>query len=162
MRGRQRGRTKVVKNVFLEQLGDNGDTDLYSLLQLVYGDQKTVSLLNAVKKERSEASRLFDRFSWLLPISGMFHWRMNYLDMIYELYSGADYLSIESTIHHNKVYLGCVQGHKSPFHHKEEVATRSFDARIMAMFYGLYRQRSILRMLRGWMIGFKASEGENS
>lgn len=130
------GTYKVIEDVFLEQLGDDGDTDLDGLLQLVYGDQKTVSLLNAVKKERSEASRHFDRFSWLLPIPGLFHWRMNYLDMIFELYSGADHPTVESTIHHNKVYLGCVQGHKSPFHHKEEVATRSFDARITAMFYG--------------------------
>jgi hypothetical protein len=42
---------------------------------------------------------------------------------------------VESTLHHNKVVLGCVQGHKNPFHHKEEVAMRSFDARVTAMFY---------------------------
>ena len=129
------GTYKVIENVFLEQLGDNDDTDLNGLLQLVYGDQKTVSLLHAVKKERVESSRLFDSFSWLLPIPGLFHWRMNYLDMIFELYSGADHPTVEPTIHHNKVCLGCVQGHKSPFHHKEEVATRSFDARVTAMFY---------------------------
>jgi hypothetical protein len=57
------GTYKVTENVFLEQLGDNGDTDLDGLLQLVYGDQKTVSLLHAVKKQRAEATRLFDRFS---------------------------------------------------------------------------------------------------
>jgi hypothetical protein len=129
------GTYQVIENVFLEQLGDDGDTNLDGLLQLVYGDQKTVSLLHAVKKQRAEAIRLFDRFSWLLPIPGLFHWRMNYLDMIFELYSGAGHPTVESTLHHNKVYLGCVQGHKSPFHHKEEVATRSFDARITAMFY---------------------------
>lgn len=133
--GTTEGTYKVIQNVFLEQLGDDDDTDLDGLLQLVYGDQKTVSLLRAVKKERAEASRLFDRFSWILPIPGLFHWRMNYLDMIFELYAGTDHPTVESTIHHNKVCLGCVQGHKSPFHHKEEVATRSFDARVTAMFY---------------------------
>jgi hypothetical protein len=35
--------------------------------------------------------------------------------------------------------LGCVQGHKSPFHHKEEVATRAFDARVTAKFYLMLR-----------------------
>jgi hypothetical protein len=44
---------------------------------------------------------------------------------------------MESTLYHNKNYLGCVQGHKSPFHHKEEVATRAFDARVIALFYRL-------------------------
>lgn len=129
------GTYKVIENIFLEQLGDNSDTDFETRLQLVYGDQKTVSLINTVKKQRAEAIRSFDRFGWLLPIPGLFHWRMNYLDMIFDLYSGADYPTVESTLNHNKVVLGCVQGHKSPFHHKEEVAMRSFDARVTAMFY---------------------------
>jgi uncharacterized protein DUF6589 len=133
--GTLEGTYKVIENVFLEQLGDKSDTDFDGLLQLVYGDQKTVSLLNTVKKQRKEAIRIFDRFNWLLPIPGLFHWRMNYLDMIFDLYSGTDHPADVSTLHHNKVVLGCVQGHKSPFHHKEEVALRSFDARVTAMFY---------------------------
>ena len=133
--GTLEGTYKVIENVFLEQLGDKSDTDFDGLLQLVYGDQKTVSLLNTIKKQRKEAIRIFDRFNWLPPIPGLFHWRMNYLDMIFDLYSGTDHPADVSTLHHNKVVLGCVQGHKSPFHHKEEVAMRSFDARVTAMFY---------------------------
>jgi len=57
--------------------------------------------------------------------------------MIYDIYSGSEHAAVESTLYHNKNYLGCVQGHKSPFHHKEEVATRAFDARVTALFYHL-------------------------
>jgi hypothetical protein len=59
------------------------------------------------------------------------------MDMIHDTYSGSEHAAVESTLYHNKNYLGCIQGHKSPFHHKEEVATRAFDARVTALFYCL-------------------------
>lgn len=154
--GTTEGTYQVIEEVFLEQLGSNRDTDFDGLLQLVYGDQKTVSLLQAVKKQRVEATHIFDRFGWLLPIPGLFHWRMNYLDMIFDLYSGDDYPTDESTLHHHKVNLNCIQGHKSPFHHKEEVATRSFDARITAKFYQLIQSEvnpAHAKAVDAWMLG---------
>ena len=45
--------------------------------------------------------------------------------------------SISSTLHHNKNFMGCVQGHKSPFHHKEQVAIHAFNARVTALYYQL-------------------------
>jgi hypothetical protein len=61
--------------------------------------------------------------------------------MIYDVYSGSKSSlgNIETTLLHNKRYMGCDRGHKSPFYHKEEVATRAFDARITAMFYNCIR-----------------------
>jgi hypothetical protein len=103
----------------------------------VYGDQKTVSLIRTVQKERQEATLLYDKYDWLLAVPGLFHWRTNYMDMIHNTYSGSEHAAMESTLYHNKNYLGCVQGHKSPFHHKEEVASRAFDARVTALFYRL-------------------------
>ncbi|KAJ5562286.1 hypothetical protein N7461_001047 [Penicillium sp. DV-2018c] len=61
------------------------------------------------------------------------------MDMIHDLYSGKERDEDAATLHHSKNFLGCVQGHKSPFHHKEEVATRVFDARVTAKFYLLLR-----------------------
>jgi hypothetical protein len=71
---------------------------------------------------------------WLL---GLFHWRTNFMDMIYDVYSGSksSLRNIETTLLYNERYIGCDRGHKSPFHHKEEVATRAFNAHITAMFY---------------------------
>jgi hypothetical protein len=133
------GTYAVIRNIFIDQLGYNPDTDFDGPLRLVYGDQKTVSLIQVVKKEQKEATLPYDRCNWLLPIPGLFHWRTNYMDMIHELYSGTESAADETTLHHNKNFLGCVQGHKSPFHHKEEVATRAFDARVTAKFYLLLR-----------------------
>ena len=59
------------------------------------------------------------------------------MDMIHNTYSRSKHAVVESTLYHNKNYLGCVQGYKSPFHHKEEVATQAFDARVTALFYRL-------------------------
>jgi hypothetical protein len=131
------GTYSVIDTVFTEQLGYNPEKDLDRRLHLVYGDQKTVSLIHAVQRERREATLWFDQYRWLLAIPGLFHWRTNYMDMIHDTYSGSEHSAIESTLYHNKNYLGCIQGHKSPFHHKEEVATRAFDARVTALFYGL-------------------------
>src|SRR6266404_5410320 len=56
--------------------------------------------------------------------------------MVHKVYSGSGHAALESTLYHNKNYLGCIQGHKSPFHHRE-VALKAFDARVTAMFYHL-------------------------
>ena len=131
------GTYSVIDIVFTEQLGYNRAEDFGGQLHLVYGDQKTVSLIHTVQKERQEATLLYDKYDWLLAVPGLFHWRTNYMDMIHDTYSGSEHAAVESTLYHNKNYLGCVQGQKSPFHHKEEVATRAFDARVTALFYRL-------------------------
>ncbi|KAH7394801.1 hypothetical protein BKA66DRAFT_606463 [Pyrenochaeta sp. MPI-SDFR-AT-0127] len=131
------GTYSVIDRVFTEQLGYNPADDFGGRLHLVHGDQKTVSLIRTVQKKRQEATLLYDKYNWLLPVPGLFHWRTNYMDMIHDTYSGSEQAAVESTLYHNKNYLGCAQGHKSPFHHKEEVATRAFDARITALFYRL-------------------------
>jgi len=127
----------IIDTIFTEQLGYNRTEDFGERLQLVYGDQKTVSLVRTVQKEQQEATLLYDKYNWLLAVPGLFHWRTNYMDMIHDTYSGSEHAAVESTLYHNKNYLGCIQGHKSPFHHKEEVATRAFDARVTALFYRL-------------------------
>jgi hypothetical protein len=71
-------------------------------LHLIYGDQKTVSLIQAVQKERRGSILSYDNYDWILPIPGLFHWRMNYMDMIHDLYSSLESDSISSTLHRNK------------------------------------------------------------
>jgi hypothetical protein len=132
------GTYEVIDKVFLQQLKLDDVVDFKRLLFLVYGDQKTVSLIQSVKRERQYCENIYGQYQWLLPIPGLFHWHTNFIDMIYDVYGGSkiDRASSEpTTLLHNQLYMGCVQGHKSPFHHKEEVATRAFDARISAKFY---------------------------
>jgi hypothetical protein len=129
------GTYKVIDEIFTGQLNLDREKEFDGPLRLVFGDQKTVSLVRTVQKERQEAGHPYDQYKWLLPIPGLFHWRTNYMDMIHDTYSGSESAATESTLYHNKNILGCIQGHKSPFHHKEEVATRAFDARVTACFY---------------------------
>jgi len=134
------GTYQVIDKVFTDQLGYNQSDNFDDILYLVYGDQKTVSLIQAVQKERrrfTASTPSYDKYDWILPIPGLFHWRTNYMDMIHHLYSGSESNSVSSTLHHNKNFMGCVQGHKSPFHHKEEVATHAFNARVTALYYQL-------------------------
>jgi hypothetical protein len=129
------GTYQVIDQLFLQQFGYKQHSEFDDHLQLVYGDQKTVSLIRTVQKEREEAKLPYEQYSWLLPIPGLFHWRTNYIDMLHNLYSGSENDAIPSTLYHNRNFLGMIQGHKSPFHHKEEVALRAFDARVTALYY---------------------------
>lgn len=135
------GTFQVIDKIFLQQLGLDAANHFNQRLQLVYGDQKTVSLIGSVKRERKHSRNVYGRYDWLLPVPGLFHWRTNFMDMIYDVYSGSEssFATIETTLLHNERYMGCDRGHKSPFHHKEEVATRAFNARITAMFYDRIR-----------------------
>lgn len=139
--GTIQGTYQVIDKIFTGQLRLDPAVNFNSHLYLVYGDQKTVSLIQSVKRERQYCGNIYGQYRWLLPIPGLFHWRTNFIDMIYDVYGGSEprLASIETTLLHNQQYMGYVQGHKSPFHHKEEVATRAFDARITAMFYGRIR-----------------------
>jgi hypothetical protein len=75
------------------------------LLYLVYGDQKTISLIQTAQRERAEATLCYDKLNWMLPIPGL------HIPVANEIYSGSEYCAaLESTIYHNKNYLGCVQG----------------------------------------------------
>jgi hypothetical protein len=55
--------------------------------------------------------------------------------MIHNLYLGAEKAALPSMLYHNKNYLSMVQGNKSPFHHKEEVALHAFNTKITACYY---------------------------
>lgn len=141
--GTIQGTYQVIDKIFTKQLGFDPAVNFSDRLYLVYGDQKTISLIQSVKRERQHCRNVYGKYKWLLPIPGLFHWRTNFIDMLYDVYGGSDTsnASITTTLLHSQRYMGYVQGHKSPFHHKEEVATRAFDARITAMFYDRIRGR---------------------
>jgi len=103
---------------FQEELGYDRAKDFDEQLYLVYGDQKTVSLVQTVHRERVETKDCYDDFNWILSI--LVCWRMNYMDMIHEIYSGSEHAALELMLYHNKNYR-MHSGHKSPFHHGEEV-----------------------------------------
>ena len=127
----------IINIVFTEQLGYNYTKDFSKQLYLVYNNQKTVLLIYIVQKERQKAILLYNKYNQLLAIPKLFHQYINYMDIIYNIYSRSEHTIIESILYHNKNYLSCIQSHKSPFHYKEEVATQAFNTRVIALFYYL-------------------------
>lgn len=133
--GTIQGTYRVIEKVFQEQLGLQEASDFEQRLMLVYGDQKTVGLVNSVQVERRYSRDSYGRFQWILPIPGLFHWRTNFIGLMFDTYSGNSHFTERTTLSHNANFLGCKQGFKSTFHHQEEVITKAFDARVLAMFY---------------------------
>ncbi len=72
---------------------------------------------------------------------GLFHWQTNYMNIIYNIYSGSEHAVMESTLYHSKNYLGYIQNHKSPFYHKKKVVIQVFNTRATALFYYLFFTR---------------------
>ena len=141
--GTSEGTYGVVDNIFGHyknngefckgQLGFNASHFEDGSLYLINGDQKTIGLLQSIQREQvCDKTTGRAQLQWFLPVPGLFHFRMNYMEMIHEVYGGATTL-VES-LDHSKVHLGARRGSLSPFHHKEEVAIKAFFARITAAF----------------------------
>ena len=60
------------------------------------------------------------------------------MNMIHDIYRGPS--NYFESLDYSKVHLGVHQGYKTPFYHKEEVAIKSFNARITAYFLSLLPQ----------------------
>jgi hypothetical protein len=63
----------VIDAVFTKQLELDCKKDFDGRLQLVYGNQKTVSLICIVHKEQQEATFLYNQYNWFLAVPRLFH-----------------------------------------------------------------------------------------
>jgi len=136
---------------------DNGE------LVLINGDQKTIGLLQSVQQERYLEERHYEQLKWFLPVAGLFHWRTNYMDMIHDIYRGPS--NCFESLDYSKVHLGAHQGYRTPFHHKEEVAIKSFNARITACFLSLLPQNLKAQGNKGvndWITGQDIGRGNKT
>ena len=132
----------VLKNIFG---GDDGDCGFQegqlgykessfddSQIVFINGDEKTVSLLQSAQRERRFERRTDAQLQWFIPVPGLFHWRMNYINMVHDIFDGPE--SAEDSLKHSKINLGAHRSSKTKFHHKEEVAIKTFYARVFAYF----------------------------
>ena len=62
----------------------------------------------------------------------LFHWRMNYIDMVYDIFGGPK--SAKDSLKYSKISLNIHRGSKIKFHYKEEVAIKTFYACVFAYF----------------------------
>jgi hypothetical protein len=132
------GNYQVLENIFLKQLGLDQQSAFQERLYLVYGDQKTCSLIRLCQRQRFESSETYHRLQWLLPVTGLWHLRLNYLKVIMRaFYGGKKYSDQYSTLYTQMNHLDRrnIPKESAPFHHMEELVLHSFDARILAMLY---------------------------
>lgn len=131
------GTLAVMNHIMLQVLGyDIEDPEFGQYIQLTYGDQKTVSLVQSVQRMRKYSEHVYERFESFLAIPGLFHYKMNFIDLIFSHFSGSDkQQQCSSSIKHNEHHMGIAKGNDIPFHHKEQVLLRCFDARVLAMLY---------------------------
>lgn len=129
------GTYQVLDNIFLKQLKLDDEEDFDGRLQLIYGDQKTVSLLRSIQKEQRDSMRCYDRRDWYLPIPGLFHWRMNLVDLISNVFNGSGHPNDRSGLAHHRAIIGVKLTGDSPFQDKQQVILQSFEARVLSFFY---------------------------
>ena len=90
----------ILEDLYKRQFNlDENDPNFKRVIRLVYGDLKTWSRIQSVKALRSDTSELaFDRFDWLLPGLGLWHLRLNFLQLIHRIHFGENHPKDPSTL----------------------------------------------------------------
>ena len=117
------GNYEVHKSIFVDQFGLDSEKHFKDRLYLIYGDQKTAQLIRSVKTDQRTATRDYDRRDWLLPVSSLFHPRMNFLWMIQRTHSGSPSCPEPPTLFNNMNFWNRKQIPlaKAPFHLLKEL-----------------------------------------
>ena len=81
---------QIVKDIYVRQFNmEETKPEFETTLRLVGGDLKTWSRIQSAKQLRSDISeQAFDRFDWLLPSLGLWHLRLNMLQLIHKAHWG--------------------------------------------------------------------------
>ena len=62
----------------------------------------------------------------------LFHWRMNYINIIYNIFNGPK--STKDSLKYGKINLSIYCSSKTKFYYKEEVAIKTFYTCVFAYF----------------------------
>ena len=135
------GTYNVIDNIFRKQMGLEEELNEHDNQRLIpiYGDQKTCGLIRSCKRQRSfETSSTYHQLKWALPAPGLWHLRLNYLQMVLSnFYGGRKNSDQLSTLYPqiNALNRQNIPKRKAPFHHMEDLILHSLDARIIGMLY---------------------------
>jgi len=135
---------EVTENIYKHQLCTD-DKEFDNRLFLVYGDQKTSSLIRSMQREQVEASSAYDRKDWLIGVAALFHLRMNYLWLMQRTHYGNMEQQDASTLYHHINFWGRkrIPSDRAAFQVLEELVLYSFDVRVVSLFYTRLEQRGI-------------------
>lgn len=99
---------------------------------------KTCQNIRSCQRQRLESSDVYHRLGWVLPVTGLWHLRLNYLKMIMRtFFDGRKYSDQFSTLYPQINHLDRrnIPKESAPFQHMEELILHSFEARILGILY---------------------------
>lgn len=141
----------VHDSMFLDQLGlhasepsDNTSDDFTSRLWLCHGDQLTAQRIRSVKAEQIGASKTYDRRDWLLGLPAWFHVMMNEHNTIIKTHGKSpEGQNSDHTIRSDlrAWYMTHQESQLTKYHVCEPIITRSFSARVVALFLDAMQHR---------------------
>ena len=136
----------IIEDIFKRQLKlDEENPDFSNNIRLVYGDLKTWSRIQSAKTLRGEISQLpFDRFQWLVPGLGLWHLRLNMLQLLHKIHWGEGSAADPSTLQYaadrwNRSRV--VQ--PNDFQALEDLIVHSYQARIVGRWVALLRRQNV-------------------
>jgi hypothetical protein len=151
--GTVEGTYAVHEDIFLKQFGyspEGEKNDFATRLWLVWGDQKTAELIRSVKKEQElTASRDFERRDWMVGPPAYFHilQALTYMIMRTHFSGPAGARDpVHNLFHDISLWnrVGINQDN-AKYHLMEPLIRASWNARILALFYGELAERGYLR-----------------
>lgn len=133
----------IIEDIYIRQFTINSQDSIHSTrLRLVYGDLKTFARIQAAKALRhSTSEQAFSKFDWLLPGLGLWHLRLNMLQLIHRIHWGRP----EKPDHSSLQYAAdkwqrthVVQANE--FQALEDLIIHSYQSRIVGLWVGLLRR----------------------
>ncbi|KAJ5543532.1 hypothetical protein N7461_009535 [Penicillium sp. DV-2018c] len=136
------GTYRVLENIFAKQLGLDEQSAIRGRLYPIYGNQETCTLIRQCQRmmemEIEEGSQPIYWLRCVLPVTGFWNLRQNYLNVVQKTFWGPEnYNGQFSTLYAHMHHLNRpdIPNDGAPVHDLEELVLFSFDARIVAMLY---------------------------
>lgn len=134
----------ILDDIYQQQFALDRDTCPQNI-RLIYGDLKTVKRILAVKTiRRSTAQHPYDQYDWLIPGLGLWHLRLNLLQMLHRIHWGGPNLTDPTTLqfaadrwHRHRV----VQ--PNDFQALEDLIIHSYQARICGFWLIIAQRRGL-------------------
>jgi hypothetical protein len=109
--------------------------DYEDRLTLVYGDMKTTSFIRRIKQDQLEASDLWERKKWMLPVPALFHVELNYIELLFRKFwdTGSDGSFSSVTIFSDVQFFGRGRSiKKKDIKYHQPLLLHGFTSRILA------------------------------
>lgn len=133
----------ILDDIYSRQLGSDRKMCPKNL-HLIYGDLKTVKRILAVKAIRRGAENVYDRYEWLIPGLGLWHLRLNFLQMLHHVHWGGANHADPTTLQYAADRW---QRHRvvqpNNFQALEDLIIHSYQSRICGVWLILARRKGL-------------------